>query len=125
MTSSRFLPWLYVALTIGLGVYGQAVLKWQIAKAGPLPPGVGAQIQYLANVLSDPWVLSGVAGAFLAMLFWIAALAVIELSVAYPFTSASFVLILLISHLLFGEPITTAKVSGMVLIIAGLVVGSQ
>jgi multidrug transporter EmrE-like cation transporter len=125
MTSSRFLPWLYVALTIGLGVYGQAVLKWQIAKVGPLPRGLSAQINYLASVLSNPWVLSGIGGAFVAMLFWIAALAMLELSVAYPFTSVSFVLILLISHLLFGEPITVAKISGMALIIAGLVVGSQ
>jgi len=125
MSGPRELAWLYVALTIGLGVYGQTVLKWQIARAGPLPNGVYAQLAYLFGVLSNLWVLSGIAGAFLAMLFWIAALAVLDLSVAYPFTSAAFVLILLLSHVLFGEPMTAPKLAGMALIVAGLVVGSR
>ena|SRR5690349_24406695 len=125
MTLSRFLPWLYVPLTIGEGVYGQTVLKWQIAKVGRLPREGPTQLYYLASVLSNPWVLSGTAGAFVAMLFWILVLAVIDLSVAYPFTRLPFVLMLLISNLLFREPVTTAKVSGMALIIAGLVVGGR
>ena len=48
-----------------------------------------------------------------------------ELSYAYPFTSVGFVLVLILSAVFFHEAITIPKVIGMVLIVAGIIIGSQ
>ena len=46
-----------------------------------------------------------------------------DLSYAYPFMSLSFVLVLILSALFFHEPVSMAKVLGVMLIMAGIAVG--
>ena len=48
-----------------------------------------------------------------------------ELSYAYPFTSLSFVLVLVASALFFREAITVPKVLGLALIVVGIILGSR
>jgi multidrug transporter EmrE-like cation transporter len=114
-----------VALTIACGVYGQMILKWQAGRAGELPSGTGARASYLLHLLVNPWVLTSLAAAGIALLAWIGALSLLDLSRAYPFVSASFVLVLICSAIFFGESVTVAKVIGALLIVAGLIIGSQ
>lgn len=121
----RMLAHFFILLTILLGLYGQVVLKWQVNLAGPPPTDWPTRAEYVGRLLLNPWVLSSLLAAFLGMLSWILALGKAELSYAYPFTSLSFVLILIASAILFQEPITTNKVAGVVLIVAGLVVSSR
>ena len=45
-----------------------------------------------------------------------------ELSHAYPFTSLNFVIVLLLSGLILGEPITQSKMTGVILIVLGTMV---
>ncbi len=116
---------LFIFLTIFLGLYGQLVLKWQISLAPPPPADWPGQAAYVARMLLNPWVLSSLAAAFLGMLSWMLALTKAQLSYAYPFTSLSFVLILLATAVLFQEPVTSRKLAGMALIVAGIVVGSR
>ena len=44
---------------------------------------------------------------------------------AYPFVAGSFALVLVLSAVIFDERMTAAKVIGAVLIVIGLIVGSQ
>ena len=62
------------------------------------------------------------AAAFLASLFWMAAMTRLEMSYAYPFMSLSFVLVMLAGTTFYGEPFTLAKLAGVTLVMAGLVV---
>jgi multidrug transporter EmrE-like cation transporter len=119
------MSYLYVAMTIALTVYGQLVIKWRVVNAGPFPDGVLDKIAFLARMFGDLWVLSGLVAAVLASMAWMAALTKLQLSHAYPFMSTSFVLVLIFSGLLFQEPISTPKMLGLALIVAGIVVGSQ
>jgi drug/metabolite transporter (DMT)-like permease len=114
-----------VAVTILLGVYGQLVIKWKVTKVGELPTGLVDRISEILAFVFDPWVLSALAGAVIAAAAWFAALARLELSQAYPFVSASFVLVLIMSAIVFGESITVPKAIGAALIVLGLVIGSQ
>jgi multidrug transporter EmrE-like cation transporter len=118
------MAWVYVAVTVLLTIYGQLVLKWQILRHGHVPAGVYSKTEYLASLLLNPWVLSALLGGFVAALAWMVALSKLELSRAYPFTALSFVTVLVLSAILFGESITLAKVAGVMLVIAGLVVGA-
>jgi drug/metabolite transporter (DMT)-like permease len=117
--------YIFVAATILLGVYGQIILKWQTNRAGPFPTVTADRISYLRHFLLNPWVISSLCGAVLAAGAWIIALSKLELSRAYPFVSASFVLVLLLSALIFHEHLSPLKIVGAVLIISGLIVGTQ
>jgi len=48
-----------------------------------------------------------------------------DLSYAYPFMSLAFILVLLLSSVLFGEPVTMLKVVGICLVMAGIVIGAR
>jgi drug/metabolite transporter (DMT)-like permease len=117
--------YIFVAATILLGVYGQIVLKWQTNRAGPFPATTADRISYLRHFLFNPWVISSLCGAALAAVAWIVALSRLELSRVYPFVSASFVLVLLLSALIFHENLTALKVVGAILIVSGLIIGTQ
>lgn len=115
----------YIVGTVLFTVYGQIVLKWRVAKVGALPAVFSHKIFFLLSVIWDPWVLSGLVAGFFAFLCWMAALTEFELSYAYPFMSLSFLLVLVLSAILFQEPLTVSKVVGVGLIVAGIIIGSR
>jgi multidrug transporter EmrE-like cation transporter len=119
------MSYVYVACTVLLTVYGQLVIKWQVAGAGSLPAETADKVWFLANLLVNPWIMSALAAALLAAVSWMAAMTKLDLSHAYPFLSAVFVLVPLASVLLFHEPVTAPKVIGLALIVAGILVGGR
>lgn len=121
----RTLAHVFILATILLGLYGQVVLKWQVNRAGPLPDDLPGRVEFVLRLLLNPWVISSLGAAFLGMVTWMLALSKADLSYAYPFTSLSFVLVLAASVLVFREPVTATKVAGLVLVVAGLWVGSR
>jgi multidrug transporter EmrE-like cation transporter len=115
----------FVAVTVGLTVYGQLIIKWQARNAGPFPDAAGERLRYLGHFLANPWVISSLLGAVVAAFAWIAALSRLDLSTAYPFVAASFALVLVLSAIVFDEKLTGPKIVGALLIVAGLIIGSQ
>jgi multidrug transporter EmrE-like cation transporter len=119
------LSFLYIALTIAFTVYGQLIIKWQVSRAGAMPVDPNGKLGFMLGLLLNPWILSGLAAAFLASFCWMAALTKFPLNVAYPFTALTFVAVLLASGWLFYEPITLSKWIGMGLLVLGVVISSQ
>ncbi len=115
----------YIFGTISFTVYGQIILKWRIDKYGDLPADLMDKFQFILRLLLDPLILSGFLSAFVASLFWMAAMTKFDISFAYPFMSFAFVLVFILSVFLFGEPITTQKVIGLSLIVLGILVTNQ
>lgn len=111
--------------TIVFTVFGQLVLKWQVAKAGSLPTGIGPKVTFLIEIMSNPWILGSIAAGFLAFLCWTTALTKFELSYAYPFMSASFLLVLVLSVGLLHETLTWPKAVGVILVMMGIIIGSR
>lgn len=117
--------YLYIVLTILLTVYGQIVVKWQVVRAGALPTGMTDRFHYFLQLVMTPWVISAFAAAFLAAVSWMAAMTKFDLSYAYPFMSASFVLVFICSIFLFSEPVTAQKVVGLGMIVLGIIISSR
>ena len=69
----------------------------------------------------NPYIVFGYACLVLRGIVWVFILRRVELSVAYPFLSTSFVIILIFSYYLFGEQIPPLKVIGTFFIIAGVI----
>jgi multidrug transporter EmrE-like cation transporter len=120
-----YISYLFVFITIFLTVYSQIVIKWQVVAAGAFPAGSADRLWFLAKLLINPWVISALAAGLLAAVSWMAAMTKLELSHAYPFMSLAFVLVLVLSALVFHEPVNAWKIAGLVLIAAGIIVGSQ
>jgi len=120
---ARTAAWFLLAGTVLLSVCGQLLLKWQVSRLGGAVPGdPRGLVALVGRLLFNPWVIAGLGSAFVASLLWMLALTKLDLSEAYPYTALSFVLILLTSYFLFGEPLTMGKVMGTGLVIAGIFV---
>lgn len=117
--------YIYILGTIVLTVYGQLIIKWQVAQAGNLPYGMSEKLLFLARITINPWVVSSLAAAFLAFIFWMAALTKFDLSFAYPFMSLSFVLVAILSSVFLNESLTLFKLLGVILIVIGITISSR
>jgi uncharacterized membrane protein len=116
--------YIYVFATLFFTVYGQLILKWRITKLGFTLPNTGIADKFLAliRLVFDPLILSGFIAAFVASLFWMAAMTKFEITEAYPFMSLAPAIVFILGVWLLGETFTIGKVIGLVLIIIGLIV---
>lgn len=121
----RTINYIYIFATIAFTVYGQMILKWRIVKYGALPTDSADKIKFLATLLFDPFILSGLAAGFFAALAWMAAMTKFSLSHAYPFMSLNFVIVLILSGWMLSEPISLQKILGVGLIVLGTVVSAR
>jgi multidrug transporter EmrE-like cation transporter len=117
--------YLYILMTVLLTVYGQLVIKWRMNVAGPAPEAAVDKLLFVLRLLLTPWVLSGLAAALLAAVFWMATLTRFPLSYAYPFVAFTFVLVVGGGGLLFGEAIRWPTMVGLALIVTGITIASQ
>ncbi|WP_246148439.1 EamA family transporter [Candidatus Accumulibacter phosphatis] len=115
----------YIALTLFFTVYGQLVLKWQMSGVGPLPDGATSKLWFLLQQFLNPWIMTGLASAFLASLAWMAAMTRFDLNYAYPFMSLAFVIVMGFSVLFLNEPITVQRLLGTLMVVGGLIVMSR
>ncbi|MEW5676540.1 EamA family transporter [Flavobacterium enshiense] len=116
-------PYLYIVGTLFFTVFGQIVLKWRLSGLKVvLPEGMTDKGVCLFKLIFDPFIFSGFTSAFVASLFWMAAMTKFEITTAYPFMSIAPAMVFLIGVLFLGETFTIGKVIGLTLIIIGIVV---
>lgn len=109
-------PRVQYALLITVAVIisaGQVLFK--VASA-PFAQGLGWRAVIFSPALLSALVLYGLGTAL-----WIAVLARVDLSRAYPFAALSFVLVPLLSHFLLGERIGPAYLAGVAFLAVGVV----
>lgn len=116
---------LFIISTIVFTVYSQLIMRWQVSEAGALPVEMAGKISYIAALLLNPWVMTGIVATFLAGVSWMLAMTKFEISYAYPFVSLNYILVLVAGVLLFNENFNTAKLVGSVLVILGVIVISR
>ncbi len=118
----------YLAMTIALSVYSQMIMKWRVSgrfNGLKIPEGIWPKAMILFTILTDPFILSGLAATFISGLCWMATMSKLEIGYAYPFTSLGFVLVVLLSHIFFGETLNAWRICGVLLIVAGITLASQ
>jgi len=117
--------YIFIAGTILFTVYGQLIMKWRIEKYGTLPADFVDKFLFLIKLLLDPFILSGFLSAFIASIFWMAAMTKFDISYAYPFMSLSFILVFALSVIVFHEPFTMHKLVGLSFIAVGIYITSR
>ncbi len=73
-------------------------------------------------VATSPAVIGGLALYGLGALVWLSVLARIQVSIAYPFVSISFLFTSVLAVLYLGEPLTRPMIIGTALIMTGIVI---
>lgn len=91
-----------------LAAFGQVSFKWGAE-------GRSGVLEFL-----NPWILLGLALYLAGTVLWIVALASAPLTVVYPFTALTFVLVNLLAVTLLGEQLSPRIVAGSGLVLAGL-----
>ena len=111
-------------MTLMFTVYGQIIIKWRFNDlAFRLPEtGIISKIFSLLKILFDPYVFSGFVSAFVASIFWMAAMTKLEITKAYPFMTLAPALVFIFGIYLLNEQFSWGKVIGLILIALGLVV---
>ncbi|GGG01071.1 transporter [Paenibacillus albidus] len=117
--------YLYILGTILFTVYGQLAMKWRITKFGSLPDPIYDKLLFLLKLIFDPIIFSSLISAFVASLFWMAAMTKFNISYAYPFMSLSYVLVFIFSIFLFKEPVTAYKIVGLGFVVVGILISSR
>ena len=106
----------YAALLAGilLGIAGQILLKTGAERT----PGMLAQFL-------DPFTILGFGSYTVAAIFYIIAIKKIPISQAFPSVSASYVIVAVLGHLLWGEPLGWPQIAGLALIAGGILLLHQ
>lgn len=79
----------------------------------------------LFSAALNPYILGGLAIYVASFGLWVAVLARLDVSVAYPMLSLGYVLAAVVAYFWLGEPVTWHKVFGIALVVAGVVVLSR
>ena len=99
---------LLLACSSFLAAFGQLFLKY------------GADGKSYLGDFVNVWVGTGFLFYILGALLWVFALSKAPLSVAYPFTAFTFVLVLLLSAIWFKEPIDASIIAGSLFVLLGI-----
>ncbi len=117
---------LYLLLAISFGVTSQLIIKWQMSAFYFDDYETWHDKFALAfSMLLNPYIIISLILTLLAGVTWMIAMTKFEISYAYPFTLLGLVLVTIFSVVFFGESVNTYKLSGIILIILGIVVISK
>src|SRR3989344_1867393 len=106
----------YLLLTSSmlLAIIGQFFLK-----SGVLLSNLTPNVQSIVQTIISPFVLIGFLAYGTSSIIWLFVLQKFPLSVAYPALSLTYIAIVVISFYVLKEPLTSPKIFGVFLIIAG------
>lgn len=101
----------YLSLTAGilLGVMAQLMLKTGAERTADV-----------ARQFLDPFTILGIGLYGLAAVFYIAAIKKIPISLAFPSVSLSYVVVAVVAHYAWGEPLGLPQLAGIALIACGI-----
>ena len=114
------LTFLLVLASVGLNAAAQLLLKAAAMRLAPLPAGLADMPGFLPRLALNPFLIAGLACYVLSVGVWLAVLAKLEVSAAYPFVSIGYVIAVIVGYFYFNEAVTLERLFGVGLICAGL-----
>jgi multidrug transporter EmrE-like cation transporter len=113
---------LAILVSVGLAAVAQVVLKAGVSSAAVSAALLsGSRWSVATAMVGSPLVWLGMCLYVGGALVWLVVLTRVEVSLAYPFVAIGFVLTMLLGWLLQGDSIGLMRISGTLLIAAGVV----
>ena len=117
---------LYLLLAISFGVVSQLIIKWQMSAFSFNDYETWQDKFALAfSMFLNPYIIISLILTLLSGVSWMIAMTKFEISYAYPFTLLGLVLVTTFSVIFFGESVNTYKISGILIIILGIILISK
>jgi multidrug transporter EmrE-like cation transporter len=117
---SKYIP--LILFTVLTNFASQVMLKKGMTKIDKFEISLSGFMSSATGILFNGYVILGLLVMVISMASHLVVLSRVEISYAYPFLGLSFVLITLWGYLVLGEGVDLWRVSGVLLICAGVAV---
>jgi len=104
-----------------MNVLGQTAIKLGVNQPESQALAAADPVSVVSLVVRSPMIMLGLLMHVVGALAWIVVLSRLDLSYAYPFVAVNFVLITIVSQVVFFETVPTLRWLGIALVCAGLV----
>ena len=112
-------PYILIFISIVLGAGAQIAMK--MGSSQVVTAGLNLLTQLLKYFTNIP-ILFGLLLYALSAVVWIFAISRVQLSIAYPMVASGYVLVVLLSYLIFHEPVSTLRVLGLAIVVVGVII---
>ncbi len=111
-----------VVVAAFLNTIANMLIKTGANKIGTFPRDYNGTIPFLLKLITNWFLVGGLAVFGLGFLLWVLILNKVQLSAAAPIMSFGYVFIMIFSYFLFKEPITATKIVGVLVILLGVII---
>jgi len=111
---------LMIVVCVLLGVGGQLLLKQGMSADRDEVDRLGEVIPRLLRAATSPVVISGFVLYGVSAALWLIVLTRADLSYAYPLLSMGYVMVVLLSRVLFHEAVTPLRLAGTLVVCLGV-----
>lgn len=117
---------LLMAPTVLLVVYSQLMTTWRVRTLAAAATEGAGRLERLLTYLCDPFILSAYAAALAGAVAWMFVVERYSISIAFPvYIGITVALVTGAGTVLFGEHLSAAQITGIVLICAGVAIANH
>jgi multidrug transporter EmrE-like cation transporter len=110
-----------ILFSVSCSAIAQIFLKIGMSQPAVLKDlATGDHLMLVGSIISNGWVLGGLALYFFGAVVWLFVLARVDVSFAYPFVGLGFIVTLLLGRIVMGDVVTLTRVVGTVLVSTGV-----
>lgn len=118
---------LLILFSVVFGVAGQLSLKHGVGLVSAqshqrivnsIDPG--SMMAFLSNAVLNRFVILGFLSYLISAASWLIILSRMDLSFAYPMISVGYIIVVILSKLIFDEPVTTLRIAGTLFVCFGV-----
>lgn len=114
-----------ILLGVLLNAGAQLMLKAGMSQIGHFEFSMGNIVPIGFKVMGNPPIITGLCMYVFSVAVWLLVLSRVQVSYAYPMLSIGYVVNALAANYLFGEPLSSMRVLGIFIIIAGVYLVAQ
>lgn len=108
-----------------LNVAAQLLLKMGMVQIGHFEFNAANVLPIGLKVAGNPPIITGLGLYVISVAVWLLVLSRVQVSFAYPMLSLGYVINALAAYYMFGEPLTSLRLLGIFIIIAGVYLVAQ
>jgi len=115
----------FIFLTISIlsTATAQVLIKYGALQTGGI--NFARFFETFLKVALNPFIIAGFFVLFFGFLFWVTVLAKLDLSLAYPAVATAYIIVTILSAIIFAETISPLRWLALVIIVLGVILLSQ
>lgn len=114
-----------ILLGVFLNAAAQLALKAGVNQIGQFDFTIANALPIGLKVMANVPILSGLTMYVISVIVWLLVLSRVQVSLAYPMLSIGYVVNALAAYYFFGEPLSSLRIMGIFIIIAGVYLVAQ